>query len=325
MKKVFKISGLVLVGTLLLLALVLFYFNQSGIPEYAWEPPAEILSLKTSRDSATVARGALIGALHCVKCHGGPEGRLTGKSMDDLPPMFGKIYTLNITRDSLHGIGAWTDGELYYYLRTGIRKNGSWSPPFMPKYSLMADEDLKAVIAWLRSDDPRLAPDTREFPPNKFNLMVKTLAHTIAVPPPLPARPVLIPDTSDRAAYGKYVANGLNNCFQCHSGDLLKINAQEPEKSFGYYGGGTALRNAAGENILSANLTMDMETGIGAWTEQQFADAVRFGKHPHGGTLRQPMSPYPMLSEQEVKAIFHYLQTIPTIKNPALRAEAVSN
>ncbi len=322
MKKAVKILGYLLGGAALLLASCLAYFHFKGVPYYKYDPSAQVKNLQVPRDSARVARGAKIGAMHCLACHGGSDGKLVGKPMNDLPPMFGEIRTLNITQDSVHGIGAWTDGELYYFLRTGIHKDGHWSPPFMPKYSLMADEDLYSVIAWLRSDDPRLAPDSREYPPNQFNLFIKTLSNTLFSPPPFPEKPLVIPNVADKIAFGKYVADDLSNCYICHSGDILKANSLVPEKSFGYYGGGTAMRNEAGETVTSANLTMDTETGLGNWTEQQFIEAVRFGKNPRGGTLSSPMMPHSMLTDEEVSAIFTYLKTVPVIKNPVRRYQA---
>lgn len=322
MKKTFKIFGYLLAGLVLLLAGAATYVHFKGIPTYQYDPPAHIVDLKVPLDSARIARGAVIGTMHCVECHAAEDGKLVGKPMYDMPPMFGKINTLNITRDSVQGIGAWTDGELYYFLRTGIHKDGRWSPPFMPKFSLMADEDLKSVVAWLRSDDPRLAADHREYPPNQFNLLVKALSNTLFTPPPFPPQPILIPDTTQQIAYGRYVADGLSDCYACHSGDIFKVDPLIPENSAGYYGGGIELLNLEGKPIISANITMDKETGIGNWTERQFIEAVRFGKKPDGGMLSRPMAPHSMLTDDEVRAIYRYLQTVPVIKNPVKRFQA---
>ena len=322
MKKALKILGYALGGVVLLIAggLAFCYFN--GIPTYTYAAPVEVEHIIIPRDSATIARGLAIATMHCKECHAGPDGKMVGKPLEDLPPMFGKMATLNITQDSIHGIGAWGDGELYYFLRTGIHRDGRWSPPFMPKYTLMADEDLKAVIAWLRSNDQAVAPDAREYPPNQFNLFVKVLANTAFFPPPFQSSPVLIPDTSNQVAYGKYVATGLGGCYTCHSGDILAVDPLDPEKSVGYFGGGIELRNADGEAVISANLTMDKETGIGAWSREQFIQAVRFGKKPGGGSLSRPMMPHPTLTDAEVNAIYTYLQSIPVIKHPVKRYQA---
>lgn len=58
----------------------------------------------------------------CNGCHEDFQtGKLTGHIMTDLPKEFGTVASYNITQDKIHGIGDWTDGEIYYYLRRGIR------------------------------------------------------------------------------------------------------------------------------------------------------------------------------------------------------------
>jgi hypothetical protein len=68
----------------------------------------------------------------------------------------------------------------------------------------------------------------------------------------------------------------------------------------------------------TANLTPDKETGLGAWTAQQFVDTIRNGRvQGHGRQLLPPM-PWPAyknLNDADLKAVFAYLQTIPAIKN----------
>lgn len=70
----------------------------------------------------------------------------------------GKIYSQNITQDSTYGIGNWTDAELLYLLRTGIKKDGQYIPPYMAKLTVTSDQDINAIISFLRSDDPWWLP-----------------------------------------------------------------------------------------------------------------------------------------------------------------------
>lgn len=68
----------------------------------------------------------------------------------------------------------------------------------------------------------------------------------------------------------------------------------------------------------SANLTPDMETGIGAWDENMFIQAMRTGKHLGGGRDILPPMPWQgigKLTDEDLKAIFAYLKSIPVIKN----------
>ena len=68
----------------------------------------------------------------------------------------------------------------------------------------------------------------------------------------------------------------------------------------------------------TANLTPDPETGLGTWTEQQFMDAIRSGRHQGRGRPILPPMPWPMyrnFNDADLKAIYAYLRTIPPIKN----------
>ncbi|MBK6929700.1 MAG: cytochrome c [Saprospirales bacterium] len=295
------------------------YIALKGIPHYPVNMPAEIASLQVPRDSVRVARGAKIATLLCNECHRGKDGRLVGIIMADVPKEFGTIASYNITQDPVHGIGAWSDGELYYFLRTGIRKDGSWAPPYMPKFPLMANEDVYSIIAWLRSSDPILAADLRENPPNNPNFLVKFLSNTVFNPPPLPQQTIAIPDTANQVAFGRYVADALCACYGCHSADFKTMDIQTPENSAGFYGGGNPVLDKEGRTVPSANITIDKETGIGNWTQQQFYEAVKFNKNPRGGPLYYPMFPHTTLSDTEVNAIWAYLQTVPPIKNQIKR------
>ena len=104
-------------------------------------------------------------------------------------------------------------------------------------------------------------------------------------------------------------------CFSCHSKDFAKNDYFEPEKSEGFFGGGNEMIGLDGKALKSLNITMD-ETSIGGWSEEQFVKAVKYGIRP-GNTpaLRIPMQPYTALTDNEVKAIFAQLKTIPKLKN----------
>lgn len=319
MKRILKIVGYVLAAIILVIGSAAAFIAIKGVPHYEYQIPQEIASMKIETDSSAVERGLKIATLLCKECHGHPDGSLSGKPMADVPSEFGSVASYNITQDSIYGIGSWTDGELYYFLRTGIRKDGSWAPVFMPKFPLMADDDLKAVIAWLRSSDPGLKPDRKEYPKNKYNFLVKFLSNVAFKAPPLPEKRIEVPDSSDQIAFGRYLADDLVGCFACHSADFKTINDLVPSKSAGYYGGGNPMLNYEKKVVPSANITMDESTGIGKWSEQEFVDAVRYCKKPGGGSLVYPMFPHTTLTESEVRAIFAYLKTIPKINNPVAR------
>jgi hypothetical protein len=69
---------------------------------------------------------------------------------------------------------------------------------------------------------------------------------------------------------------------------------------------------------FTANLTPDKETGLGAWTEDNFVQTIRKGRHMGIGRPLLPPMPatyYANLSDEDLKAIFAFLQTVPAVKN----------
>ncbi len=95
-----------------------------------------------------------------------------------------------------------------------------------------------------------------------------------------------------------------------------------PQADFGPWGvQGTLTMTAwAGPWGVSyaANLTPDGETGIGAWDANVFIQAMRTGKHMGAGRPILPPMPwswYGKLSDQDLEAIFAYLQSIPPVNN----------
>jgi mono/diheme cytochrome c family protein len=82
---------------------------------------------------------------------------------------------------------------------------------------------------------------------------------------------------------------------------------------------GTAWAGPWGVSFAS-NLTPDKETGIGDWSEAAFIQMVRTGKHqgqPNGRDILPPMPWFNMkdLTETDLKAIWAYLRSIPSVKN----------
>jgi mono/diheme cytochrome c family protein len=68
----------------------------------------------------------------------------------------------------------------------------------------------------------------------------------------------------------------------------------------------------------AANLTPDEITGIGLWSEEQFVNAIKTGKHMGAGRPILPPMPwfyYNQLPDDDIKAIYAYLKSIPAIAN----------
>jgi mono/diheme cytochrome c family protein len=317
-KKILKGILVVLAVFVVLAASAALYIHLTGIPSY----PVEKVDLKIEITPERVAHGRKIANMLCAACHlDQATGRLTGRLMPDVPPQFGVAYSRNITRHPERGIGSWTDGEIAYLLRTGITRDGRYTPPWMVKLPRASDEEIAAIIAFLRSDDPLLqASDV----PNKASeptFLTKLLTRVAFLPFPYPKAPIAAPPTTDRVAYGRHLAVNLVGCFACHSADFATNDELHPEKSKGFFGGGNTMLDYNGKPIRTANITPDHETGIGSWSEDQFVRAVKGGFRPDNTPLLYPMEAYVDLTDDEARAIYAYLKTVAPIKNKVERPE----
>jgi mono/diheme cytochrome c family protein len=312
MRRVFKILGLFVAALLVLIGGFLLYVQIDGIPRYR----VEKVTFKADPTPERLARGKKLATILCAGCHMDPTTRrMTGKHMADAPEQFGVLYAPNITQSRTKGIGTWTDSEIAYLLRTGVKRDGRYAPPYMAKLPHLSDEDLASIIAFLRSDD-RLVEAVDQDPPGvtRPSFLTKVLSHTVFGKLPYPDKPITAPPLSDRVAYGRYLVFGLE-CYPCHSADFKTMNVAAPEKSEGYMGGGNTLLDLRRQPIRSANLTRDEETGIGRWSEHDFVAALHTGFRPDRTPIRYPMDLIPDLTDDEAGAIYAYLRTLPPIRN----------
>jgi len=144
-------------------------------------------------------------------------------------------------------------------------------------------------------------------------------------------------------ARGKYLVTA-GGCNDCHSPKVFTAQGPMPDTTkllsghpaedppmpidtntlhpgYGYLGAAdlTAWEGPWGISY-TANLTADSSTGTGAWTEDNFINALRKGKHLglDGGRPILPPMPWPFISQytdEDLKSIFAYLHSLPPIKN----------
>ena len=313
MKKLLKILGIVLGIVVLGAVAFVIFISIRGTGSHTVEVP-DIPKVEVTAER--VERGEKIAAMLCKNCHLSAEtGKLTGRPMTEAPE-FGKIYPRNITNDKEVGIGNWSDAELIYFIRTGINpKSGKFVPPYMPKLLHISDEDLRSVVAYLRSDRPEVQADKSEYPETEPSFLTKFLSLVAFHPYKYPDHEIMGPDTTNKLEVGKYLVLSQIECFTCHSKDFKTMNIEYPEKSEGFMGGGNVLVSSNGQKVTTLNITPDEETGIGTWTEEQFIKALKSGIVPNGPALRNPMIPYLMLTDEEASAIYAYLRTVPKISH----------
>ncbi len=143
-------------------------------------------------------------------------------------------------------------------------------------------------------------------------------------------------------ARGKYLVL-VGGCNHCHSPKVMTPQGPEPDASKLLSGHPAAMDPGAAPAGLApdkfgiattmdltawvgpwgtsyaANLTPDKATGLGSWTEAMFLKALHTGKHMGEGRPILPPMPaadFAKMTDDDLKAIFAYLQSIPAVANP---------
>jgi len=106
----------------------------------------------------SVKRGFYLATLaHCMECHSRKPDGVTdfknwlGKGGHEMMGPSGLVTVANITSHKEKGIGAWTDFELRRALTEGISRDGRVLKLPMRRFSKMTEQDLNAIVAWVRS------------------------------------------------------------------------------------------------------------------------------------------------------------------------------
>jgi mono/diheme cytochrome c family protein len=152
--------------------------------------------------------------------------------------------------------------------------------------------------------------------------------------------PLTALDPQAQVARGEYIVSG-SGCHDCHTPFKMGDNGPEPDMSRALSGHpqalvmpppprlpeGPWLAVVAATNTawsgpwgvsFTANLTPDDETGLGKWTARNFIDTIRTGRHWGKGRPILPPMPvmvYANYSDEDLEAVFAYLQTLPAIRN----------
>ncbi|MBP6184303.1 MAG: cytochrome c [Saprospiraceae bacterium] len=306
MRKLLKYLGILLLVIILGLGLLSGWVLFTPLPTHEVKP----ISIDLPSDSMSMATGQKIVESVCAYCHMGADGKLSGKLFSPESEGFGERFSSNITSHPTLGIGRYSDGELAYLLRTGIKRDGQYAGPYMvfPKYS---DADIAAVIAYLRSDAPSLAPSDAQHD-GSYSFLAKALFKA-GILKPIPFEARTAPSMSDTLAFGEYLATVRYECYGCHSAGFEYNDPLNPEKSKGFFAGGNAVSDPKFNHVISRNITPHPEQGIGKWTKEQFELAARGGVRPDGRILSDAMPRLTRLDPYELDAIWAYLQTVPAL------------
>lgn len=256
-------------------------------------------ALAITADPAQIERGRHVATAvaKCADCHGEDLG---GKVFIDGGPVMGTLVASNLTAGRGGVLGKYTDAQLEAAIRHGI---GPDRKPllFMPsqEFQYLSDQDVAATIAYIRSL-PRV---DRELGGSSVGPMARALMITGAMPL-LPARMIdhdapqrPVPPAGPTREYGQYLVS-VGGCTGCHGPDL----------------GGATMGPGSPR---TPNLTP--AGSLASWSEADFFKAMRTGVRPDGKQIADEM-PWRAVgkgTDEELRAIYLYLRSVPRVVHPA--------
>lgn len=293
MNRVLKWVGIGVAGVLGLIVVLGAVLHFVGSNRLNNAPTVAVRTVTVTNDDATIQRGEHLATISlCKECHG-PD--LSGTVFADEAPM-GYLPAVNLTSGA-GGVGAtYTAEDWARAIRHGVGADGR-SLLIMPSYHYdsYSDEDLAALIAYLQSLPPvdnELSQRRIDFP---GTIIFGLLAYgEIAGVAQIDHGAVgqASPVQSESAEYGKYLVD-IASCGSCHAENLA---------------GGTDPNTPLGPNLTQGG-------ELQAWSQEDFALAMRAGMTPEGRQLSEemPWYAYAALSDAEIAAIWAHLQSVPAL------------
>lgn len=241
--------------------------------------------------AVSMARGEyLFKSRDCAACHGaGGEGQL---HIDD--PIGLKVRSANLTRGAGSAVLDYDEAAWVRAIRHGVKRDGR--PLFvMPSegYNRLTDSDLADLVAYVRSLPPRdSAPASFQLP------LVVRLLHGAGQIPDAAAKidhrlpPQKTVATADAVELGRYVAQ---TCMGCHGAQLKGGPIPGTPPSW----------PAAADLSGGSNGAMRRYADV-----QAFSTLLRSGTRPDGGRVAAEMPTNPHLNDQDLNALFVFLQSL---------------
>jgi mono/diheme cytochrome c family protein len=288
-------------------------------------------NIAASKDPAVIAEGEYIAnaVAHCAACHTpgrfdqprklGPRHDLRGGMRMPIP-MFGTFYPSNLTPDAT-GIGDLSDGQLARTIRHGVNSHGKIAPFMRFAVGPLSDEDLTAVISYLRS----VPAKKNVVPPDEYGPLAKVLL--VMLEPTKPKTPKYVAKAAGpegiSVARGRYLANGPAFCAGCHTPANPFTGFQFSGPLFSGEGMAEPDPLDPTQEFIAPNLTPDPETGIMAsWPEEAFVARIRTGRVYAGSKM--PWENFQQMTDEDVRSLYRYLKTVPKARHvvgPSHRAD----
>ena len=264
-------------------------------------------------DAATAAGDAEAGRLvfaaaGCESCHVAPDA-----GSGDGPPVlaggqrfetgFGVFVAPNISMHQEAGIGAWTDAEIARAVIQGISPDGRHYYPAFPfrAYALATPDDIADLVAYLRTlpaDPTPSAAHELNFP---FSLRRGLGLWNLAAG--APGFVVAEDGLSEPALRGRYLAEALGHCGECHT----PRDALGRLRTDAWF---TGAPNPSGRGRIPA-----IHPGALSWSEADIAAYLESGLTPDfdvaGGSMAAVVRGLAKLPKEDLAALAAYLKAVP--------------
>ncbi|MET4577627.1 c-type cytochrome [Ottowia thiooxydans] len=257
--------------------------NGAAIPPAADQPPAQPLT-----DAQKVERGRYLArAADCAACHTTPRGATFAGGVPLASP-FGTFYGTNITPDKEHGIGNWSADDFYKALHDGVTPEKHLYPA-MPytSYRGISRGDSDAIYAYLMQVKPAPVanrPHDLSFP---YNIRIAMMGwNMLFLKDELPDASK---GQSDAWLRGRYLANALGHCAECHT----------PRAMMGRLDDALPLKGSALARVAAPDITPEGLASRG-WTGEDLRTFFATGIAPQGSAFGE-MYPVIHLSSQYLK------------------------
>jgi len=161
----------------------------------------------------------------------------------------------------------------------------------------------------------------------RFALISAAAAATVALiacgsTEPPPAEKAEMPLEQARVERGRYIAENLALCEHCHS-EIDWAAPGTPPVAGKAYAGALFPDEGVPFKVVVPNITPDIETGIGAWTDEELGRAIREGVSRDGRRLfpLMPYMNYRQMSDEDLASVIAYLRSVPPVRNALAKNE----
>ena len=282
------------------------------------QSPVNGVDITQIPSSAQLERGQYLARVgNCVFCHTAQAGEMLAGGRPIQTP-FGSVVTSNLTPDSAHGLGRWTQDDFWQALHLGLGPQGQRLSPAFPytSYSRLTRTDADALWAYLQSVPAVPRPKTAANMVWPFGTQTALgLWRAMYFRPYQNSNESSAPVGADAVAWtrGRYLVEGLGHCQECHSprdalGGLRDTSRGEGGVLPGLPWYAPSLRDMAQAGTTDAPaLQSFLQTGVGA------------GRFAAGPMAEVVLHGTQYLSDSDAQAIAVYLQSL--VRNKAVHGD----